>query len=177
MSATLPYKNIFHQNEWHLRLVAHISPKLSQNVCLINIYIFIYRHARYYCKLWNALWLYYVFWAYSYIIIDYSCLNCCISTKLALIMCLINTHILIYWHARCHSKLWNTSWFHSVFFVNFSHNWWIFMSEVLYIYQSFTDCLSIHLLWYVDIPDVNISYGRFPVTCNLFLWKFQFLIR
>ena len=60
----------------------------------------IYRHARYDCKLWNAIWFYSVFWAFSYIIIDHSCLNCWISTKLLQIMCLINTHILVYQHAN-----------------------------------------------------------------------------
>ena len=44
-----------------------------------------------------------------------------------LIVCLINTHILIYRNARYHSKL----WFYSIFFANFAHNWRIFLSEVL----------------------------------------------
>ena len=61
------------------------------------------------------LWFYYAFWAFSYIIIDHSCLNSCIFTKLWLIRCLINTRLLIYWHARCHSKLWNVYWYYSVF--------------------------------------------------------------
>ena len=134
-SETLPYVwKIHHRNEWHLHLVAPIFTKLSQSVCLINIHIFIYWHAR--CD---------VFWAFSYIIIDhlclnfhqtftncvsnqydvskyqmwlqfmkcllillrllqfllkideYWCLNCCISTKLLRIVCLINTFILICW--------------------------------------------------------------------------------
>ena len=46
-------------------LIFEIFPKcmlkFSQNVCLINIYILIYRSARCDCKLWNALWFYYVF--------------------------------------------------------------------------------------------------------------------
>ena len=32
-------------------------------------------------------------------------LKCCISNKLSQIVCLINTHILICWHARCNCKL------------------------------------------------------------------------
>ena len=32
----------FHKNERHLSLVAHSYTKLSQNVCLINMHIFIY---------------------------------------------------------------------------------------------------------------------------------------
>ena len=31
-------------------------------------------------------------------------------------MCLINTHILIYWDARCICKLWKALWFYCVFF-------------------------------------------------------------
>ena len=44
-----------HKNERHLCLVAHIFIKLSQYVCLINMYISIYRFARCYCRLWKAL--------------------------------------------------------------------------------------------------------------------------
>ena len=29
-------------------------------------------------------------------------------------VCLINTHILIYWHSRCDCKLWNAFWFYCV---------------------------------------------------------------
>ena len=40
-STTLPYvRKIHHKIERHLRFVAHILTKRSQNVCLINIYIF-----------------------------------------------------------------------------------------------------------------------------------------
>ena len=44
-----------------------ISIKLSQNVCLINIHILIYQHARCDCKLWSAQWFYCVFWVFSHI--------------------------------------------------------------------------------------------------------------
>ena len=66
------------------------------------------------------------------------------------------------------------------FFMNFAHNWRRFMSEVLYFHQTFKDCLSIHLFWYVDMPDVATSYGRFPDLIGFFgnsnvwyvkLWK------
>ena len=55
--------------------------KLSQYVCLINTHNMINLHARCDCKLWNAIWFYFVFWIFSYIIVDYLCLSCCISTK------------------------------------------------------------------------------------------------
>ena len=83
-------KNIS-QKGTRLCLVAYIFTKLSQNVCLINTHILIYRYARCDYKLWNAFDL---IWAFSYIIIDLSCLNCCISTKLSLIVLLINTDML-----------------------------------------------------------------------------------
>ena len=34
------------------------------------------------------------FWLFSQIIDDHSCLNCCISTKLSQIVCLVTLHIL-----------------------------------------------------------------------------------
>ena len=85
---------------------SHILTKLSQNVCLNNthIWIWIYWHATCDCNLWNALWFYCIYKVFSYIIIDHSYLNCCISAKLSLIKCLISTRILIYRHARCDSK-------------------------------------------------------------------------
>ena len=89
--ATLPYiLKKYHKNERHLRLVTHIFTKLSQNMCLINTHIFMYQHTRRDYKLWKALWFH---WVFSYIFDDHSCLNCCISTKLSLIVCLINCDI------------------------------------------------------------------------------------
>ena len=82
-SATLPYVwKIRHKNERHLRLVAQIFTKLSQNVCLISIHILIYWHARCNCKLWNAHWLFCVLYKFSNKINNYSYLNCCIFIKL-----------------------------------------------------------------------------------------------
>ena len=132
-SATLPYVwKIHHKNEQNFCLVAHNFDKFSQNVCLVNTYILIYWHARYDCKLWNTLWFYYVFWAFSCIIIDRSCLNSCTFTKLWLIRCLINIRTLIYWHARCHSKLWNAYWYYSVFCEFCTHLTNIHVWSVLY---------------------------------------------
>ena len=41
--------------------MAFVFGKLSQNMCLFNIYILIYRYVRCDCKLWNAPWCYCVF--------------------------------------------------------------------------------------------------------------------
>ena len=46
-------------------------------------------------KFWNPSWFYYVFWVFSYIIDEHSCLKYCISIKLSQIVCLINWHIMI----------------------------------------------------------------------------------
>ena len=49
---------------------------------------------------------------------------------------LINTHILIYWHARCQCKLWNPLWFYYIFLSIFIHYYWP-LSEFLYVHQTF----------------------------------------
>ena len=72
-------------------------------------------------------WFYCVFWAFTYIIIDHSCLNCCI--KLLQIVCLINTHILICWHGRYNNKLRKALWFNSVL--------WKFQCLILYSSSNF----------------------------------------
>ena len=51
-----------HRNEWHLRLIAYIFTKISQNVCIINKHILIYRHTRCDYKLWNAFDFNAFFW-------------------------------------------------------------------------------------------------------------------
>ena len=79
-----------HRNERYLCLVTHIFTKLSQNICLINILILIYGHARCYCNLWQIRWFYWVFWVFSYIIDDYSCLICCISIHQTFTDCVPN---------------------------------------------------------------------------------------
>ena len=116
-SKTLLYVwKIYLKNERHyLCLVAHIFTNLSQNACLINIHTLIYWYARYNCKLCNALWFYCVFWVFSYIFDDHSCLNCCIFIKLSQIICLININILSYQHLKCNYRLWKVLRFHCVF--------------------------------------------------------------
>ena len=67
------------------------------------------------------------------------CLVIYTFTKLLQNGCLINIHILMYWYARCNCKLWKVPWFYCIFFM---HYWRQFMSELLYLHQTFTDCLS-----------------------------------
>ena len=73
---------------WRLFMseLCFILTKHSQIVCLINTIQRGY-------KLWNAFWFYCVFWIFSYIINDHSYLNCCISTNLSQIVCLMHTQI------------------------------------------------------------------------------------
>ena len=122
-----------------LNCLAHSFTKLSQNVHLVNTHILIYRYARCDCKLWNALWFYCVFWVFSYIISDHSSLNCCISTKLSLIVYLINTEM-------SKSQMWLQALQRHLILLRFLgifiHYWRPFMSEVLYLHQTFTDCMS-----------------------------------
>ena len=139
-SATLPYVwKIYHKNDWHLRLVAHRCTKLSQNMYLINTHILTYSHARYDCKLWNTLWLYYVFFlVFSYIIInDHSCLNCYISTKLLLIAYLINNDM-------------------------FKCQMWLKVMECLLILLRFckfcTKLTNIHVWWALSSPNIHKLY-------------------
>ena len=54
----------------------------------------------------------------------------------------MNTHIFIYRHAQCDCKLWKAFWFYYVFGGIFIYNWQTFVSEVLYLYQTFTYYLS-----------------------------------
>ena len=72
------------------RLVERIFTKHSQNVCLINIHILTYWHAR--CAAsYGRSFDFIAFFGHFHILLDYLCLNCCISTKLSLIIYLINT--------------------------------------------------------------------------------------
>ena len=72
--------------------VRYMSEKYF-NVYVVNTHISVYWHARCDCNLWKAFWFYCVFWVYSYIIIDHTCLNSCISTKLSLFVFVINTEM------------------------------------------------------------------------------------
>ena len=89
--------------------------KLSQNVYLIIKRILIYWYARCNCKFCKVPWFCCVFWDFSYNIGKNSCLNCCISTKLPQIVCLINVHILKCHHAECAYRLRKIFWFNEFF--------------------------------------------------------------
>ena len=134
----------FHQN----------FTECMSNLCTHHFDILVYARCNY--KLWNAFWFYYVLWAFSYIIIDHSCLNCCISTKLSLIVYLINTDLL-----KCQMWLQVMKCLLNLlrFFANLAQNWRIFISEVLQIHQTFVDCLSNKYI-YFDM-----------LICNCMLWK------
>ena len=63
-------------------------------------------------KLWSVPWLSCVFlWLFTYIISNYSCLNCCIHTKLSQNVNLIVIHSLVCRYIRCDCKLWKVIWF------------------------------------------------------------------
>ena len=70
------------------------------------------------------------------------CLVTHIFTKLSLNVCLINTHSLIYWYACCNCKLWNALWLYCFFLGIFINYWRLFISKLLYLHQTFTDCVS-----------------------------------
>ena len=71
---------------------------------------------------------------------DHSCLNCCISIKLSLIVYLINTNV-----SCINMPDVTTSYgmpFNFIqFFANSTQNCRIFLSEVLYLQQTFIDCV------------------------------------
>ena len=69
-------------------------------------------------------------------------------------------HILIYWHVRCDCKLWNTLWFHCVFWI-FSYTLlltsqcWIVVSPPNFHWIS-------HQYWYVKMSNFTVIYGMPP---------------
>ena len=90
-----------------------IFTKLSQMVCLINMYILKCQHAKCDCLLWKVLWFHFLFLRIFHTIT--TCLKRYNFIKLLQNVCLINTHILIYWHARCNCQLWKALGFYYVF--------------------------------------------------------------
>ena len=101
-------------------------------------------------KLWKALWFSWVFWVFSYIFEDILCLNYCISTKLSLIGNLINTDISI-------CRMWLQVMEHIDIFI---HYWGPFMSEVFYLHQTFTDCMSVGYFGILSIVCYCLSLAR-----------------
>ena len=75
---------------------------------------------------WNKTFWRLIFWVFSYILDNNSWLNSCvptkISTKLSLIACLINVHILICRHAKCDCRLWKFLWASCTFLI-FIYYW------------------------------------------------------
>ena len=101
---TLPYvwkKN--HTNERHLRLVAPIFSKHSQNVCLINTF-WCFDMLDVTASYGTILLLFFL--VFSYLFNNHLCGNYCICTKLSQIICLINTHFLIYRQVKTSSPIW-----------------------------------------------------------------------
>ena len=74
--------------------------------------------------------------------VHHLCLAAYIFTKHLQNVCPINTHILIYQYVGCDCKLWTNFSFCCMFLTIFTHNCRLFMPEVLYFYQIFTDCIS-----------------------------------
>ena len=89
--------------------------------------------------------------------------------KLSLIIYLINTDM-----SKC--QMWLQVMERPLillrFLVIFIHYYWrVFMTKVLYLYQTFTDCVS-NQCWYVKMPDVTASYGMPLNFITAFLQKF-----
>ena len=101
------------------------------------------------------------------------CLLTHIFTKHSHNVCPIDTHILMYQYARCDCKLLNSFWLYRVFLGIFIHYWRAFKSEVLYLHQTFADCMSQNLkladrhafLIFVWIVPIYGPFGSF--------WKSQ----
>ena len=100
-----------------------------------------------------------------------------IFTKLSQNMSLINTHILIYQNDRCDCNLWNTFGFYCVFWVFSCIIWRPFMSELLYLPQTFTDYASnqyTHI--YMSTYQMGLQIMERPLILLLFFWVFSYII-
>ena len=105
----------YSKNERHLCLVRHSFNKISQNMCLINTHILVYRYARCNFSLWNAPWFYCVFF-WVFFIHNWS-LNHSIFSKLSRVVCLINVHSFLCQLSKCGCRLWKFLWFNWFFFL------------------------------------------------------------
>ena len=105
---TALYLKEYHRTKRHLLLVAHFLTKLSQIVCLTNLHILTYVRCN--SKLWNAFWFYCVFGYFHTLLLTFHIWGF-ISNKLSQNVCLINTHILKCWYAKCNCKLRKVLWF------------------------------------------------------------------
>ena len=75
-------------------------------------------------------------------------------TKLSQNVCLINKHILVYWHARYNCRLWKALWFYCVSSPNFHR---------LCVWLMYT-------FWNVNMPIVTAGYGRFSDSIAFFVY-------
>ena len=106
------------------------------------ITFFGYFHARCDFKLWNALWFYYVFLWILHKIDEYSCLKCSIFTKHSYKVYLMWIKIFCYNKMSGVTEIYGTLLDFITFLDIFIHYWRPFLSEVLYIHQTFTDFIS-----------------------------------
>ena len=90
-----------------------------------------------------------------------------IFTKFSRNVCLINAHILIYWYARCHCKLWKVynfiaffGYFHILLTSN--HIWSIMSSPSFH-----RSCVWLmYKFWCVNMQNVTASYGGFSYSIS-----------
>ena len=94
------------------------------------------------------------------------CLEAYIFTKLSQNLCLINTHILTYWHARCGCKSWNAFWFYCVFRV---------FSYINDNYSCLKYCIFTKLSQIVCLINIHILVCQ-HAKCACRLWKVFYLI-
>ena len=132
-------------------MVAHIFTKLSQNVFLVNKNILTYWHARCDGKLWNTIWFYCVYWVFLTTIHIWNI----ISLYKTFTYYVSNQD----WYVKMSdvTTSYGISPKFSTFFANFAQNWWIFMSEVLYLHQTFINCVF----------DMNNEYKYLVITSLL----------
>ena len=79
-------------------------------------------------------------------------------TQLLHNMCLINTHIFIYWYVRCNCKLWKALWFYCIF------------SYIIDEYSCLKYCIFTKLSQIVCLINVHIlDYQH--AKCDCWLWK------
>ena len=136
-------------------MATHIFIKNLQNVCLVNIHTFWYIDMPYMTASYETPFdIIAFFWVFSYIF-DVSCLNCCISTKLLLVVYLINSDVKMSDVTVSYGMFLNFI----TFFCIFLHNWRIFMSEVLYLYQIF-----MRYVFDVNITNYMLNLNNFSIT-------------
>ena len=82
-------------------------------------------------------------------------------TKLSQNVCLINTHILIYWHARCICKFWKALWFYCVFRV-FSYIIGEYSCQKYYIFTKLSQIVCL-----INMYILKCQHAK----CDCWLWK------